>query len=268
MGERIELGNLAYNVYESRWQTQLGEAPSARVPERRFFLVKFSVTNTGAAEVMAPVLTVTDAKGTKYRNCRTAVRCRTGGYLRNVKPRQTVRETRCSTARQAITRCRLRTRTSVGRAGGHSADSYRGNAGGVLRWRSPKRVNRNRIASGMRPILLLIALAAAADAAGPLAIVSTVVEQGEGGLPLPASFEVVPGEVLFFSFRCKGYDVSAEHKIRLQWKMDAFDPRACGSCRRPRERKRPSFLRRTRTGSPRCATNCRFRRWLLRVNTR
>jgi hypothetical protein len=77
----------------------------------------------------------------------------------------------------------------------------------------------------MRRIVLLLAFAAAARAAGPLAIVNTAVEQGEGGAPVPASFEAVSGEVLYFSFQVAGYQVAPDQKIKLRYKLEAFDPR-------------------------------------------
>lgn len=76
----------------------------------------------------------------------------------------------------------------------------------------------------MRRLALLFGMALSAGAAGPLAIVSTAVEQSEGGSPLPESFEHIPGEVLFFSFQIQGYQVSADQKIKLRYKLEAFDP--------------------------------------------
>lgn len=76
----------------------------------------------------------------------------------------------------------------------------------------------------MRRLALVLALALPACAAGPLAVVSAAIEQNEGGAPLPASFEHIPGEVLFFSFQVQGYQVSPDRKIKLHYKLEAADP--------------------------------------------
>ena len=75
----------------------------------------------------------------------------------------------------------------------------------------------------MRAFAVLLVLAGAARAAGPLAIVNPMIEQSEGGSPLPASYEHMPGEILFFSFQVQGYQVAVD-KVKLRYKIDAFDP--------------------------------------------
>lgn len=72
---------------------------------------------------------------------------------------------------------------------------------------------------------VLFCLALAAQGAVPLAIVNTAIEQTEGGAALPAAFEHVPGEILFFSFQVQGYQASPDQKIRLRYKIEAFDPK-------------------------------------------
>ncbi len=91
LGERIQLGSLVYMVYDSQWLTQLGDGPSARIPENRFFLVRLSVTNSGPREVILPNMTVTDENGN------TSAELSNGdqvpqwlGYLRSVKPAETL----------------------------------------------------------------------------------------------------------------------------------------------------------------------------------
>jgi hypothetical protein len=66
MGERVEVGRLVYTVFETRWLTQIGEGPAARVPQNRFFLVRMSVSNTGDGELLIPNLAVEDDKGNSY----------------------------------------------------------------------------------------------------------------------------------------------------------------------------------------------------------
>ena len=67
--------------------------------------------------------------------------------------------------------------------------------------------------------LATVALAATA----PLAIVRPIFEQGAGG-PLPPGFTHVPGEVLTFSFQIEGYQASAQRRVDLATRVDAFDP--------------------------------------------
>jgi hypothetical protein len=66
MGDRVELGHLVYTVYETRWMTQIGAGPTARIPENRFFLVRLSVGNTGSGEVLIPDITLEDDTGTSF----------------------------------------------------------------------------------------------------------------------------------------------------------------------------------------------------------
>ena len=66
MGDRVELGHLIYTVFETRWLPQIGEGPTARIPENRFFLVRMSVGNTGGAEALVPNMTIEDDKGNSY----------------------------------------------------------------------------------------------------------------------------------------------------------------------------------------------------------
>jgi hypothetical protein len=91
MGDRIEIGKLIYNVYDSQWHTQLGEGPTARVPQHRFFLVRFSVTNSGGSEIIPPSFTVTDSGGKTYQELSDGNQVpQWAGYLRPIKPADTV----------------------------------------------------------------------------------------------------------------------------------------------------------------------------------
>jgi hypothetical protein len=58
MGERAEAGLLVYSVLESRWQAQIGEGGSARLPKERFLLLRVSVTNGGPNDVSVPQVTL------------------------------------------------------------------------------------------------------------------------------------------------------------------------------------------------------------------
>ncbi len=91
MGERIQLANLIYNVFESRWLTQLGDGPAARVPENRFFLVRLSITNSGPNEVIVPILSVADDSGKTYPELSNGDQVPQWiGYLRSIKPAESL----------------------------------------------------------------------------------------------------------------------------------------------------------------------------------
>jgi hypothetical protein len=69
------------------------------------------------------------------------------------------------------------------------------------------------------PVLLM---AFGLYAAEPLAVIDAVLAQSDGGTPVPSDFEHTPGEVMFFSCRVAGYQVTAE-KVQLKYRIDAFD---------------------------------------------
>jgi len=54
MGERVTVGSLVYNVFDTQWKAQLGEGADARIPKDRFFLVRLSIGNTSPADLMVP----------------------------------------------------------------------------------------------------------------------------------------------------------------------------------------------------------------------
>jgi len=75
----------------------------------------------------------------------------------------------------------------------------------------------------MRPVLLL-AFASCLMAA-PLEIVRPIVSDSDGGAALPAAFEHLPGETMFFSCRVAGYQKTSDEKIHLAYSVEAFDSR-------------------------------------------
>jgi hypothetical protein len=66
MGDRIELGRLVYTVFETRWLPEIGEGPTARIPQNRFFLIRMSVGNTGSGEILLPNVSLEDDQGNSY----------------------------------------------------------------------------------------------------------------------------------------------------------------------------------------------------------
>jgi hypothetical protein len=90
MGDKVTLGHLIYTVFETQWLTQIGEGAAARVPQHRFFLVRMSITNSGADEVLAPNLTLLDESGPTYGELSNGEGVpKWIGYLRPIKPAET-----------------------------------------------------------------------------------------------------------------------------------------------------------------------------------
>jgi hypothetical protein len=81
----------------------------------------------------------------------------------------------------------------------------------------------------MRPIALLFPLlylypAVWCDAAG-LEVVRPIIAQSDGGVPVPAGYEHVSGETLFFSCRIAGYAKTPEEKVHVAYSVESFDPK-------------------------------------------
>jgi Domain of unknown function (DUF4352) len=91
MGEKVELGHIIYQVFETQWLTHIGEGADARVPQHRFFLVRLSAVNSGGADVVVPTMTIQDDSGTTYNEVSEGTGVPNwAGYLRNVKPADSV----------------------------------------------------------------------------------------------------------------------------------------------------------------------------------
>ncbi len=73
---------------------------------------------------------------------------------------------------------------------------------------------------------LLFSAAISLNAApAPFAILKLAISDTEDGAIVPPSFTFVPGQFVFVSFEVGGYQVSPERKLRLSYKVDAFDPK-------------------------------------------
>jgi hypothetical protein len=91
MGEKVHLGRLSYTVFETQWLTHLGDGPAARTPQNRFFLVRFSVTNSGSEDATILNFTVTDDKGQSYEELPNGEGVpQWAGYLRVAKSGDTI----------------------------------------------------------------------------------------------------------------------------------------------------------------------------------
>jgi hypothetical protein len=91
MGERVDVGSLVYNVFDTQWKPQLGEGTDARVPKDRFFLVHLSVVNSGSSDAIVPTITLMDDSGETYTELSDGDQVPMwAGFLRRVKPAETL----------------------------------------------------------------------------------------------------------------------------------------------------------------------------------
>jgi hypothetical protein len=91
LGEKVDLGHIIYTAFETQWLTQLGTGPAARIPQSRYFLVRFSAVNSGASELIVPNLTIQDDKGQTYSELSNGEGVlQWAGFLRQVKPAESV----------------------------------------------------------------------------------------------------------------------------------------------------------------------------------
>jgi hypothetical protein len=90
MGERVVLGPLTYNVIESVWRSQLGDALKVRIPDQRFLVLTISVTNGGGKQVSVPLFTLQNQNGQTFRESENGEELDNWfGLLRNLDPAQT-----------------------------------------------------------------------------------------------------------------------------------------------------------------------------------
>ncbi len=77
-------------------------------------------------------------------------------------------------------------------------------------------------------VLLLLSSPSASLAAGApqLTIFEPTLRESEGGPPIRSNFIYITGETVFFTFQIRGYQVSAESKVDIHYRIDAVDPRA------------------------------------------
>ena len=87
LGEKAPVGHIIYTVFETQWAPQLGDGPTPRVPEHRFFLVRMTAGNSGGDDVTVPNVTIEDDKGNSYPELRDGEGVPQWiGYLRRVNP--------------------------------------------------------------------------------------------------------------------------------------------------------------------------------------
>jgi hypothetical protein len=87
MGEKILLGHLSYEAFETQWLTHIGEGANARVPQNRFFLVRVSAVNGSGGDLIVPNFILEDDSGHTYPELSSGEGVpQYIGYLRTVKP--------------------------------------------------------------------------------------------------------------------------------------------------------------------------------------
>lgn len=91
MGERAQVGAMVYTVLDAEWLDQLGEGPTARLPQHRFLAVRLSVTNGGAATANVPATALVAASGAQYSEIEDASALPQWlGYIRSIKAADTL----------------------------------------------------------------------------------------------------------------------------------------------------------------------------------
>ena len=63
MGERAAIGKLTYSVLESTYSAQLSSAGKPRMAEKRFLVIRMSITNGSGKEAEIPLFRLVDDKG-------------------------------------------------------------------------------------------------------------------------------------------------------------------------------------------------------------
>jgi Domain of unknown function (DUF4352) len=91
MGEKVQAGQLIYNVFETKWQAQIGEGQQARRPANRFMIMHLTIVNSGAEPVSAPSFKLTDESGRTYTESMEGQGVPLWlGMIRKVKPADTL----------------------------------------------------------------------------------------------------------------------------------------------------------------------------------
>ena len=87
MGDRVELGRLVYNVFDTQWLTHLGDMPGGRVPNKRFLLVRTSIVNSGGQIATVPTFELVDDRGQTYSELSDGTSVPSWvGFLREIPP--------------------------------------------------------------------------------------------------------------------------------------------------------------------------------------
>jgi hypothetical protein len=66
IGERVQVGQLSYEILEADWKDHLGDLAAPRISRNKFLLIQLKVTNTGGTEAAIPLLSLEDPQGQSY----------------------------------------------------------------------------------------------------------------------------------------------------------------------------------------------------------
>jgi hypothetical protein len=90
MGERTSVGPITYNVLEATYFTQLSEGGKSRLPEKRFLVIRLSITNGSGKEVVLPLFRLIDDQGSELSEMQDASFLPGWlGIIRKIGPTQT-----------------------------------------------------------------------------------------------------------------------------------------------------------------------------------
>jgi hypothetical protein len=91
LGSRVEAGHLIYTVFETQWLPQLGAGDTARVPKKRFFLIRLTAVNSGSEEIYVPNVTLLDDQGQSVDELQDGGQVpQWVGFVRKAKPADSV----------------------------------------------------------------------------------------------------------------------------------------------------------------------------------
>lgn len=91
MGQRVTIGSLTFNVLEMKWEQTLGDPPLGRTPERRFLLLRLSVTNGGGSPATVPAFTLLAEEGEQFKELQdTTAVADPLGMVRKLAPSETL----------------------------------------------------------------------------------------------------------------------------------------------------------------------------------
>jgi hypothetical protein len=89
LGEKITLGHINYQTFETQWLTHIGEGADVRVPEHRYFLVRLQAGNGYGSELIVPNFVLEDDNGNTFPELNNGAGVpQYIGYLRSIKPNE------------------------------------------------------------------------------------------------------------------------------------------------------------------------------------
>jgi hypothetical protein len=91
MGDKVQVGPLIYNVFETNWLAQIGQGPQARAPAHRFLVMHVMIVNSGVEKLPVPAFKLVDDAGGVYNESTEGQDVSHWlGMIRNLKPADTL----------------------------------------------------------------------------------------------------------------------------------------------------------------------------------